>query len=86
MNINVILGILSFTVWSAFSTWYYVTQILGFPKPGPAEKMSVEIPVSPVDSLATIPPIDTLGVKPVIKSFVIEREFLFEKRLRYPNK
>lgn len=32
MNINILLGIISFTVWSIFGTWYYVTQIKGLPK------------------------------------------------------
>lgn len=27
MNINILLGIISFVVWSAFSSWYYITYV-----------------------------------------------------------
>jgi outer membrane protein OmpA-like peptidoglycan-associated protein len=61
MNINVVLGAISFVIWSAFSTWLYVTYIKDFDSIPQNEQMMIlkeesepVVEVSVVDSSAVV--------------------------------
>lgn len=44
MNVNLSLGILSFILWSTFSTWYYVNFIKEFPEDESMVNRPIETP------------------------------------------
>ncbi len=79
MNRNVVLGIIAFVCWSAFSTWYYVTQIKDFEDQTMTVAVSKPMEAEPVESKALK---DTLvsetEVVPVIP-FEVNRTVNFEK-------
>ena len=78
MNANLSLGILSFMIWSAFSTWYYVTFIRQFDE---GEKATIESEVGVVRNSPDIT--ESLQVAEVKKEEVapldLSKNVLFEK-------
>ncbi len=78
MNINVLLGIISFTVWSAFSTWYYVTYIKQFYDPAPT---STQIAVAePEPEEATTQPTEEPHPAETISETIVEPEATAEEK------
>jgi outer membrane protein OmpA-like peptidoglycan-associated protein len=80
MNPNLLFGGLSFLVWSAFSTWYYVNHIKEFE----AEKIApiVEVKkienVAPVEKIVTVDSVEAIKEKP-LTPIDISRNFTFNK-------
>ncbi|MFT6881747.1 MAG: outer membrane protein OmpA-like peptidoglycan-associated protein [Marinoscillum sp.] len=79
MNRNVVLGIIAFICWSAFSTWYYVTQIKDFEDQNMTVAVSKSVAAEPIESKVIQ---DTLvSVTEVVPTipFEVNRTVNFEK-------
>lgn len=78
MNVNLSLGILSFIIWSAFSTWYYVTFIRQFNEP---EKPAKELEIG--GSILSTESTESLAFSVVSKEEItplnLSKNVLFEK-------
>jgi outer membrane protein OmpA-like peptidoglycan-associated protein len=81
MNNNVVFGVLTFLLWSAFSTWYYVNYIKVF---DPVEISSaamdtvMKVPAEPMAAETTAKD-STMIVEEVLVPIEIARSFVFHK-------
>ena len=74
MNANLSLGILSFMIWSAFSTWYYVTFIRQFEE---GEKPEIEVVIKSTDLADSV--LDSEVKNEVVAPLDLSKNVLFEK-------
>lgn len=86
MNINVLMGSITFLVWSAFSTWYYVNYIKQFDQASgkevfveaEAEKATEEL-IAADSAVAGAAVADSNATKAIPAPFEISRNFTFQK-------
>ncbi len=77
MNVNLSLGILSFIVWSTFSTWYYVNFIRHFDDE--YEMVEISSTSGPKEPISEMSPADSVELLEVKKSLNLSRNILFRK-------
>lgn len=76
MNINLSLGVLSFAVWSAFSTWYYVNHIKDFESSVPVSKEETNDTGIVAETVSTI---EASEVEVTKVELNLEKDFVFVK-------
>jgi outer membrane protein OmpA-like peptidoglycan-associated protein len=76
MNTNVLLGTISFVIWSAFSTWLYVNYIKDFDDLPQNEQLMVQEEVS--EAVVEVLAVDSATVE-VLAPITLSKSFTFHK-------